>query len=92
MPVDAQSRPLLDERRAGGFGCLPGRASLAIDRAASDGACMHCSRARRLEPSSTLMYAHDPGHPEPPNGHVPVRQNKAGVLHHWLSHPGLRFR
>ena len=36
MPVHAHSRPLLDERRPGGFGwCRLGRASVRLDRAAS---------------------------------------------------------
>ena len=37
MPVPAHSRPLLDDRRPGGFTSLLGRLSLAIDRTASDG-------------------------------------------------------
>ena len=37
VPVDADSRPLLDDRRAGGFACMLGRSSLAIDRAATVG-------------------------------------------------------
>ena len=36
VPVDAHSRPLQDDRRPGGPGCLQGRSSSAIDRAASD--------------------------------------------------------
>ncbi len=36
MPVEAHRRPLLDERRAGDFGCLLGRALLTIHRTASD--------------------------------------------------------
>ena len=41
MPVDAHSRLLLDDRRSGGFGCLLGRTSLAIDRTASDATFLH---------------------------------------------------
>ena len=37
LPADAHRRPLLDDRRAGGYGCLLGQASVAIDRAAPDG-------------------------------------------------------
>ena len=36
-PVDAHRRPLLDGRRAGGYGCLHGQVLLAIDRAATVG-------------------------------------------------------
>ena len=36
VPVDALRRPLLDDRRVGGLGCLLGQASLAIDQTESD--------------------------------------------------------
>ena len=36
MPVEPESRPLLDDRRTGGSEGLLGRSSLTIDRAASD--------------------------------------------------------
>ena len=51
VPVDAHRRPLLDDRRAGGLGCLLGRALLSIDRAASDGPLL----LNPLSTQNTLM-------------------------------------
>ena len=50
MPVEPRSRPLLDERRAGGPGCLLGRALLAIDRTASGGTFVHQSARPASKP------------------------------------------
>ena len=59
MPVDAHSRPLLDDHRPGGFGCLLDRSLIAIDRAASDG--MSCSSL----PTHRLETMDDVAFPEP---------------------------
>ncbi len=54
MPVDAHSRPLLDDRRAVVFACLLGRASLTIDRTALSDIepCVRLSRTRLSDKTS----------------------------------------